>query len=197
MNRRTLEHIREVVCVPYGDIHLSLYMKGIMALFWLVQLALGFLYGAPPAFFLLLGGMLLLNSVNILSHCRIGRGLEHCAAASGLQCRDIPAVLCGLFQLVFPLSFLLHLHFRAGPPGRHSGQPTEPLVGGRLSVRRADARPCRRLRRELSAPVPLPVFLHHGRRPHHHVLHPALLAGQDPTPHLITGPHRRGKAEAL
>ena len=117
MNRRTLEHIREVVCVPYGDPHLSLYMKGIMALFWLVQLALGFLYGAPPVFFLLLGGMLLLNSVNILSHRRIGRRLELVIALLLLGCNAVifQQAYVGyfswffLFLFSFPCTFVLGL----------------------------------------------------------------------------------------
>lgn len=65
MNKDTLERLRETVLVPHGDPQLVLYTKLVVGLLWLVHLPLGFLYGAPLPFYLLLGGMMLLDGVNL------------------------------------------------------------------------------------------------------------------------------------
>ena len=65
MNKDTLERLRETVLVPHGDPQLVLYTKLVVGLLRLVHLPLGFLYGAPLPFYLLLGGMMLLDGVNL------------------------------------------------------------------------------------------------------------------------------------
>lgn len=65
MNKDTLERLRETILVPRGDPQLVLYTKLVVGLLWLVHLPLGFLYGAPLPFYLLLGGMMLLDVVNL------------------------------------------------------------------------------------------------------------------------------------
>lgn len=57
MNKDTLERLHETVHVPHGDPQLVLYTKLVVGLLWLVHLPLGFLYGAPLPFYLLLGGI--------------------------------------------------------------------------------------------------------------------------------------------
>mgnify|MGYP007093369354 CR=1 FL=1 len=57
MNKDTLERLHETVHVPHGDPQLVLYTKLVVGLLWLLHLPLGFLYGAPLPFYLLLGGM--------------------------------------------------------------------------------------------------------------------------------------------
>ena len=68
MNKDTLERLRETVLVPHGDPQLVLYTKLVVGLLWLVHLPLGFLYGAPLPFYLLLyGGLMLAGRTKILS----------------------------------------------------------------------------------------------------------------------------------
>ena len=76
MNKDTLERLRETVLVPHGDPQLVLYTKLVVGLLWLVHLPLGFLYGAPLPFYLLLGGMMLLDGVNLFCAAAVpaGRG---------------------------------------------------------------------------------------------------------------------------
>ena len=57
----------------------------VMGLLWLVHLPLGFLYGAPLPFYLLLGGMMLLDGVNLfLSRRSASRARELGAALAFL-----------------------------------------------------------------------------------------------------------------
>lgn len=144
MNKDTLERLRETVLVPHGDPQLVLYTKLVVGLLWLVHLPLGFLYGAPLPFYLLLGGMMLLDGVNLfLSRRSASRAREPgCSAGvSGRQRPAFPEGLCGVFQLVFPADILLFLHLRAGPRGRHFYQPSELSLGDGLPARRAHPRP--------------------------------------------------------
>ena len=85
MNKDTLERLRETVLVPHGDPQLALYAKLVVGLLWLVHLPLGFLYGAPLPFYLLLGGMMLLDGVNLsLSRRSASRARELGAALAFL-----------------------------------------------------------------------------------------------------------------
>ena len=85
MNKDTLERLRETVLVPHGDPQLVLYTKLVVGLLWLVHLPLGFLYGAPLPFYLLLGGMMLLDGVNLfLSRRSASRARERGAALAFL-----------------------------------------------------------------------------------------------------------------
>lgn len=85
MNKDTLERLRETVLVPHGDPQLVLYTKLVVGLLWLVHLPLGFLYGAPLPFYLLLGGMMLLDGVNLfLSRHSASRARELGAALAFL-----------------------------------------------------------------------------------------------------------------
>lgn len=76
MNKDTLERLHETVHVPHGDPQLVLYTKLVVGLLWLVHLPLGFLYGAPLPFYLLLGGMMLLDGVTSFCPAAVpaGRG---------------------------------------------------------------------------------------------------------------------------
>lgn len=65
MNKQTFESFWETVRVPYGDLRLALWMKAVLAVLWLVQLPIGFFYGAPLPFYLLLGAMILVNVGNL------------------------------------------------------------------------------------------------------------------------------------
>ena len=85
MNKDTLERLRETVLVPHGDTQLVLYTKLVVGLLWLVHLPLVFLYGAPLPFYLLLGGMMLLDGVNLfLSRHSASRARELGAALAFL-----------------------------------------------------------------------------------------------------------------
>ena len=195
MNKDTLDRLRETVLVPHGDPQLVLYTKLVVGLLWLVHLPLGFLYGAPLPFYLLLGGMMLLDGVNLfLSRRSASRAWELGAALAFLVGS---ALLFQKAYVVFPADILLFLHLRAGPRGRHFYQPSELSLGDGLPARRAHPRPRRPLRRELRAPFPVPLHLHPRGGLHHHVLHPALLGGQGQTPSFIAAAHRRGEGQTL
>ena len=66
MKNQLFTHICETIRMPHGDPQLALYMKVVVEVLWVVQLPLGLLYGAPLSFYLLIGGMSLLNGANLL-----------------------------------------------------------------------------------------------------------------------------------
>ena len=117
MNKDTLERLRETVLVPHGDPQLVLYTKLVVGLLWLVHLPLGFLYGAPLPFYLLLGGMMLLDGVNLfLSRRSASRARELGAALAFLVGSALlfQKAYVGYFSWFFLLIFSFSCTFALG-----------------------------------------------------------------------------------
>ena len=117
MNKDTLERLRETVLVPHGDPQLALYAKLVVGLLWLVHLPLGFLYGAPLPFYLLLGGMMLLDGVNLsLSRRSASRARELGAALAFLAGSALlfQKAYVGYFSWFFLLIFSFSCTFVLG-----------------------------------------------------------------------------------
>ena len=117
MNKDTLERLRETVLVPHGDPQLALYAKLVVDLLWLVHLPLGFLYGAPLPFYLLLGGMMLLDGVNLfLSRRSASRARELGAALAFLAGSALlfQKAYVGYFSWFFLLIFSFSCTFALG-----------------------------------------------------------------------------------
>lgn len=117
MNKDTLERLRETVLVPHGDPQLALYAKLVVGLLWLVHLPLGFLYGAPLPFYLLLGGMMLLDGVNLfLSRRSASRARELGAALAFLAGSALlfQKAYVGYFSWFFLLIFSFSCTFALG-----------------------------------------------------------------------------------
>ena len=111
MNKDTLERLRETVLVPHGDPQLVLYTKLVVGLLWLVHLPLGFLYGAPLPFYLLLGGMMLLDGVNLFLSRRsasrareLGAALAFLAGSALLFQKAYVGYFSWFFLLIFSFS---------------------------------------------------------------------------------------------
>ena len=111
MNRDTLERLRETVLVPHGDPQLVLYTKLVVGLLWLVHLPLGFLYGAPLPFYLLLGGMMLLDGINLFLSRRsasrareLGSALAFLAGSALLFQKAYVGYFSWFFLLIFSFS---------------------------------------------------------------------------------------------
>ena len=112
MNKDTLERLRETVLVPHGDPQLVLYTKLVVGLLWLVHLPLGFLYGAPLPFYLLLGGMMLLDGVNLFLSRRsasrareLGAALAFLAGSALLFQKAYVGYFSWFFLLIFSFSY--------------------------------------------------------------------------------------------
>lgn len=117
MNKDTLERLHETVHVPHGDPQLVLYTKLVVGLLWLVHLPLGFLYGAPLPFYLLLGGMMLLDGVNLfLSRRSASRARELGAALAFLVGSALlfQKAYVGYFSWFFLLIFSFSCTFALG-----------------------------------------------------------------------------------
>lgn len=117
MNKDTLERLHETVHVPHGDPQLVLYTKLVVGLLWLVHLPLGFLYGAPLPFYLLLGGMMLLDGVNLfLSRHSASRARELGAALAFLAGSALlfQKAYVGYFSWFFLLIFSFSCTFALG-----------------------------------------------------------------------------------
>ena len=117
MNKDTLERLHETVLVPHGDPQLVLYTKLVVGLLWLVHLPLGFLYGAPLPFYLLLGGMMLLDGVNLfLSRRSASRARELGAALAFLVGSALlfQKAYVGYFSWFFLLIFSFSCTFALG-----------------------------------------------------------------------------------
>lgn len=111
MNKDTLERLHETVHVPHGDPQLVLYTKLVVGLLWLVHLPLGFLYGAPLPFYLLLGGMMLLDGVNLFLSRRsasrareLGAALAFLAGSALLFQKAYVGYFSWFFLLIFSFS---------------------------------------------------------------------------------------------
>ena len=117
MNKDTLERLRETVLVPHGDPQLVLYTKLVVGLLWLVHLPLGFLYGAPLPFYLLLGGMMLLDVVNLFLSRRSASRARELGAALALLVGSallFQKAYVGYFSWFFLLIFSFSCTFMLG-----------------------------------------------------------------------------------
>lgn len=151
MNKDTLERLRETVLVPHGDPQLVLYTKLVVGLLWLVHLPLGFLYGAPLPFYLLLGGMMLLDGVNLFLSRRsasrareLGAALAFLAGSALLFQKAYVGYFSWFFLLIFSFSctfalglvdgtFINLLSFLWVMACLHGGLPTPPPSTARAS----------------------------------------------------------------
>ena len=107
MNKDTLERLRETVLVPHGDPQLVLYTKLVVGLLWLVHLPV----------YLLLGGMMLLDGVNLfLSRRSASRARELGAALAFLAGSALlfQKAYVGYFSWFFLLIFSFSCTFALG-----------------------------------------------------------------------------------
>ena len=95
--------------LPYRDKELALYTKMTLDVFCLIHLPIALWYGAAPSFYLLLGGMVLILSLNLnyFRH-RTNRVLEYVSSALllVLSFQIFQRASIGYFSVFFLLTFL-------------------------------------------------------------------------------------------